>query len=382
VLKLSVIFLENYLSNNAKRRIKIIKTLIHVNKWCCNQLTKNKGIFMKLTKLKSLVLAGMLAATSLSAADWKYAMGEGLNDPQGIYAVAFKNYIETHSDNKIKIYPVGSLGEETDLLEQTKFGLLQFLGQSTGYMGGTIPEMDLFTLPYVLPTDTNKLDYFFKNSKAINEMLPPIFNKHGLELLAVFPEGEMAITTNEVFKTPEDLKGKKMRVMPGSPILVDTYKAFGASPVPMSWGDLIGALKTNMVDGQENPTVWIEAYDLDKLSKVLTYMGHSSFNACAVANKQFYDGLSDADKKLVQEAAAYAEKTILEEAQKLDAYGLGRIVRSNPEYKIVTLTPEERSVFKQRAKEVQDKFAAKSASNKTILEQMIKDLDEADQKIK
>ncbi|RXJ81911.1 TRAP transporter substrate-binding protein DctP [Arcobacter sp. F2176] len=337
---------------------------------------------MKLINLKSLVLAGMIAATSLSAATWKYAMGEGLDDPQGIYAVAFKNYIESHSDNKIKIYPVGSLGEETDLLEQTKFGLLQFLGQSTGYMGGTIPEMDLFTLPYVLPTDTKELDYFFKNSKAINKMLPPIFNKHGLELLAVFPEGEMAITTNEVFRTPEDLQGKKMRVMPGSPILVDTYEAFGASPVPMSWGDLIGALKTNMVDGEENPTVWIEAYDLDKLSKVLTYMGHSSFNACAVTNKKFYDKLSAKDKKLVQDASAHAEKVILKEAQKLDAYGLGRIVRTNPDYKIVTLTKEEREVFKKRAKPVQEKFAEKSDSNKKLLAQMRKDLEEAEKNAK
>lgn len=337
---------------------------------------------MKLINLKSLILAGMLVATSLSATTWKYAMGEGLTDPQGIYAVAFKNYIEKHSDNKIKIYPVGSLGEETDLLEQTKFGLLQFLGQSTGYMGGTIPEMDLFTLPYVLPTDTKKLDYFFKHSKAINKMLPPIFNKHGLELLAIFPEGEMAITTNEVFRTPADLAGKKMRVMPGSPILVDTYEAFGASPVPMSWGDLIGALTTNMVDGQENPTVWIEAYDLDKLSKVLTYMGHSSFNASAVANKKFYDALSPKTKKLVQAASAHAEKVILKEAQKLDAYGLGKIVRSNPNYKIVTLTPEERSVFEEKVKPVQEKFASKSASNKKLLVQMRKDLDEAAEKTK
>ena len=332
---------------------------------------------MKLINFKTLILAGMIASTSLSAATWKYAMGEGLNDPQGIYAVAFKNYIETNSDNKIEIYPVGSLGEETDLLEQTKFGLLQFLGQSTGYMGGTIPEMDLFTLPYILPTDTKELDYFFKNSKAINEMLPPIFNNHGLELLAIFPEGEMAITTNEVFKSPKDLKGKKMRVMPGSPILVDTYEAFGASPIPMSWGDLIGALKTNMVDGQENPTVWVEAYGLDKLSKVLTYIGHSSFNASAVTNKKFYDGLSDKNKDLVKKASEHAKKVILKEAQKLDAYGLGRIIRNNPDYKIVTLTQEERSKFKANVQPVQEKFADKSASNKKLLTQMRKDLEEA-----
>lgn len=336
--------------------------------------------------LVKVLFASMLliAATAMNlyAAEWKYAMGEGLNDPQGIYATAFKTFIEENSRHTIKIYPVGSLGEETDMMEQTKAGILQFLGQSTGYMGGTIPEMDLFTLPYVMPTDTKQLDYFFKNSKAINEMLPPIFNQHGLELLSIFPEGEMAVTTFEPFHSPEDLKGKKMRVMPGSPILVETYKAFGASPVPMTWGDLIGALKTNMVDGQENPTVWIEAYDLDHLTKVLTYTGHGHFNASASANKKFFDELGERDQKLIRKAAAYAHKVILKEAEKLDAYGIGRIVRTNPDYKIVTLTQSERAPFKKAAAAVQNSFSSKSASNKKLLDQMMADLKEAEAKTK
>ncbi len=340
---------------------------------------------LSLTMLKAFFASILLiAATSMNlyAAEWKYAMGEGLNDPQGIYATAFKSFIEENSRHKIKIYPVGSLGEETDMMEQTKGGILQFLGQSTGYMGGTIPEMDLFTLPYVMPTDTKQLDYFFKNSKAINEMLPPVFKKHGLELLSIFPEGEMAVTTFEPFHSPQDLKGKKMRVMPGSPILVETYKAFGASPVPMTWGDLIGALKTNMVDGQENPTVWIEAYGLDNLTKVLTYTGHGHFNASASANKKFFNELGDRDKKLVRQAAAHAQQVILKEAEKLDAYGIGRIVRTNPEYKIVTLTEGERAPFKKAATAVQDSFASKSDSNKKILDQMMADLKEAEAKTK
>lgn len=337
---------------------------------------KSNVTMVRLVFLSILFIA--LTGTSVYAAEWKYAMGEGVSDPQGIYAMAFKNFIEENSRHKITIYPVGSLGEETDLMEQTQAGTLQFLGQSTGYMGGTIPEMDLFTLPYVMPTDTKQLDYFFKNSKVINEMLPPVFNKHGLELLSIFPEGEMAVTTFEPFRSPEDLQGKKMRVMPGSPILVETYKAFGASPVPMTWGDLIGALKTNMVDGQENPTVWIEAYDLDHLTKVLTYTGHGHFNASTSANKDFFDGLDDRDKKLIRLAAEHAHQVILKEAQKLDAYGIGRIVRTNPDYKIVSLTEEERAPFKEAAKAVQESFASKSASNKAFLDQMMVDLKAAE----
>lgn len=315
---------------------------------------------------------------NLSAASWKYAMGESESDPQGIYATAFKEYIEANSKHKIKIYPVGSLGEETDMMEQTQAGLLHFLGQSTGYMGGTIPEMDAFFVPYLMPTDTKELDKFFKTSVAINEIFPKILQKHNLELLGIFPEGEQAVTTFEEFHSPVDLQGKKIRVMPGSPLLVETYKAFGASPIPMSWGDLIGALKTNMVDGQENPTVWIEAYGLDELSKVLTYMGHNHFTAVAVANKKFYDRLKKDDKKLIQKAAEFAHATILKEAQKLDAYGLGRIIRTNPDYKIVTLSEEEREAFKEKASHVEKEFIKNTGkSGEKIIKQMKKDLEKA-----
>jgi TRAP-type C4-dicarboxylate transport system substrate-binding protein len=329
---------------------------------------------MKQKMLKGLILSCLIAATAMQAATWKYAMGEGLNDPQGLYATHFKSYIEENSKNKIQLYAVGALGEETDMMEQVQAGLLQFLGQSAGYMGGTIPEMDVFFVPYLLPTDVKELDTFFKNSKVINKMLPAIVRKHDLELLSIYPEGEFGTTTFKEFHSPADLKGMKMRVMPGSPLLVETWAAFGASPVPMTWGETIGALKTNMIDGEENPVIWIAAYGLDKLSNVLTYTGHGHFIGTAIANKKFFDNLSTKNKKLVKDAATSAQKYILKKAQDLDALGLGRIIRSNPDYKIVTLTAAERAPFIKRSESVQESFGKISSSNKAIVDQMKKDL--------
>ncbi len=66
--------------------------------------------------------------------------------------------------------------------------------------------------------------------------------------------------------------------------------------------------------------------------------------------KLFFDALGKRDKNLILEASKYAHGVILEEAQKLDAIGVGRIVRSNPDYKIVTLTQKQREAFKTAAK--------------------------------
>ncbi|MEP1209876.1 MAG: TRAP transporter substrate-binding protein DctP [Rhizobiaceae bacterium] len=329
------------------------------------------------TLMSGAAAAAMLIAGTLSAQadNWKYAMEEGLTDPQGMYALKFKEEIEKNSDHTIQIYPVGSLGESADAMEQAQAGLLQFIDQSPGFTGALIPEAEAFLVPYIQPTDPEQVRKFFKEGVAINEMFHGIYREQGLELLSVFPEGEMVVTTMEEFRTPAELEGMKIRTMT-SPLLLETYKAFGASPIAMPWGELIGALKTNMVDGQENPTIWIEAYGLDNLTKVMTYTGHGQYTTAVMANADFYDGLSDADKQLIQNATKVAHDYILDVAVQLDETGLNKIKETNPGYKIVRLTEAERAAFKARAKDVEAAFIARAGERgKKILEQMKKDLE-------
>jgi TRAP-type C4-dicarboxylate transport system substrate-binding protein len=330
-------------------------------------------------KLTHSVIPGVLAtavlfAPAVFADEWKYVMEEGLSDPQGLYAVKFKEEIEKNSDHTIKIYPVGTLGESADAMEQTQAGLLQFIDQSPGFTGAMIPEAEAFLVPYLQPTDPQIVRTFFKEGKAVNEMFHDIYREHGLELLAIFPEGEQVVTTMEEFRNPADLEGMKIRTMT-SPLLLETYKAFGASPIAMSWGELIGALKTNMVDGQENPTIWIEAYGLDELTKVMTYTGHGQYTTAVMANSDFYNNLGKKDQNLIQNATAVAHSYILDEVVKMDAIGLNKIRETNPGYKIVRLTEAERAVFKKRAVAVEQKYIDKAGKRgAAIIKQMREDI--------
>lgn len=321
--------------------------------------------------------AALIYAQASHADEWKYAMEEGLTDPQGLFATKFKEEIEANSDHTITIYPVGALGESADAMEQAQAGLLQFIDQSPGFTGAMIPEAEAFLVPYLQPTDPEEVRKYFKEGKAVNEMFHDIYREHGLELLAVFPEGEQVVTTKEPFRTPEDLEGMKIRTMT-SPLLLETYAAFGASPIALPWGELVGALKTNMVDGQENPTIWIEAYGLDDLAPVLTYTGHAQYTTAVMANSAFYDDLGDEEKQLVQNAAAAAHDYILDLAVELDATGLARIEETNPNVVINRLTDAERAVFIERAHAVEEAFIEKAgARGQEILEQMKADIEAA-----
>lgn len=332
---------------------------------------------MKITSFSRLSIAlaiSTLLTQGATAAEWKYAMEEGLSDPQGLYATKFKEEIEKNSDHTIRIYPVGTLGESADAMEQAQAGLLQFIDQSPGFTGALIPEAEAFLVPYVQPTEPEQVKKFFKEGKAVKEMFHDSYREQGLELLSIFPEGEMVVTTMKEFRTPADLEGMKIRTMT-SPLLLETYKSFGASPIAMPWGELVGALKTKMVDGQENPTIWIEAYGLDDLAPVLTYTGHGQYTTAVMANADFYDGLSKADQDLIQNATKVAHDYILDIAVKLDATGLQKIKESNPNAKIVRLSEAERSTLKERAKAVEAAFIARAGDRgKAILDQMKKDI--------
>ncbi|MEM5470237.1 TRAP transporter substrate-binding protein DctP [Hoeflea sp. AS60] len=329
------------------------------------------------TFLGGVAAAAVLAAGTMTAqADsWKYAFEESLTEVQGVYATKFKEAIEANSDHTIQLFPYGTLGESADIMEQAQAGILQFVDQSPGFTGALIPEAQVFFVPYLLPTDQAHLARFFKESKAINEDFQGLYAKQGLELLTMFPEGEVAMTTKEPVKTCADLNEVKFRVMT-NPLLVESYKAFGATPTPLPWGEVYGGLQTNIIQGQENPTFFLYSTGLYEVTDYITYTGHNNFTTAVMANKDFFDGLSDADKKVIEDASASAFDYIVEYQKGLADSELKKIMEAKPEMTVTVLSEEERSCFKEAAVGVEAKFIEMTGdSGKAILDQMKADLE-------
>jgi len=334
-------------------------------------------------KLKTLIgactvaLATLGTATTAEAATWRYAFEEAMTDVQGVYATKFKEYIEANSDHSIQLFPYGTLGESADIMEQTQAGLLQFVDQSPGFTGSLIPEAQVFFIPYLLPETQDALDSFFRTSKAINEDFKKIYAQHGLELLKMFPEGEVVITTREPFEKPADLNGVKVRVMT-NPLLVESYKAFGATPTPLAWGEVYGGLQTNIIQGQENPLFWVESAKMFEVTDVITFTGHNNFTTAVMANKRFFDGLPAEDQALVLDAMDAAFNHIMEYQKGLSERSLEKILEQKPDMQVVRLTEEQRAPFRAAAKEVEAKYIEMTGdSGKALLEQFKQDLNAA-----
>ena len=100
----------------------------------------------------------------------------------------------------------------------------------------------------------------------------------------------------------EDLDGLKIRVIP-NPVFLETFKAFKANPVPMPFAELYGALEIKAVDGQENPFAVILSNKFYEVQKFVSATNHVYAANIMLVSKRFWDKLSPAEQKIMQDAA-------------------------------------------------------------------------------
>ena len=331
---------------------------------------------MKITKMLAAASAVAILAASAAQAQqtWRYAFEEALDEVQGVFAQTFRDHIEANSDHTVQLFPFGTLGESDDIMEQTQAGILQFVNQSPGFTGALIPEAQVFFVPYLLPQEGEALNEFFRSSVAINEMFPELYAQHGLELLTMYPEGEVVMTTRNPVRSPADLSEQNFRVMT-NPLLVEKYRAFGAVPTPLPWGEVYGGLQTNMIQGQENPMFFVESTRMYEVTDHITFTGHNNFTTAFMANADFFAGLSEDDQQLVRDAVQVAFDHILEYQEGLTERALEAILEAKPDMTVTVLTEEERQPFMDAAAHVEAEFIRMTGdSGRAILEQMQADL--------
>ncbi|WP_407647735.1 TRAP transporter substrate-binding protein [Halovulum marinum] len=337
-------------------------------------MTKTHRTLMSGLAVGAVAAVAATVAAPADAETWRYAFEEALDEVQGKYAQKFKEEVEANSEHEIQLFPYGTLGESADIMEQAQAGILQFVDQSPGFTGALIPEAQVFFVPYLLPQEDEELFEFFRTSKAINEMFPELYAQQGLELLSMFPEGDVCLTTQEPVRSPEDLNEVKFRVMT-NPLLVESYRAFGATPTPLPWGEVYGALQTGIIQGQENPGFFLESTKMYEVTDVITCIGHNNFTTAVMANKDFFDGLSEEDQQVIRNATDVAFEYILEYQSGLQEESLEKIKQAKPEMEINILSEEERQPFMDTAGEVEEAFIEMTGdSGRKILEQMKQDL--------
>ena len=300
----------------------------------------------------SLGLAGAVQGET-----WKFASEEDKGDVQAIYAKTFADVIKQESDGdiKVKIYYYGQLGTENDVVELAANGTIQFVSVGTGHLGSYVPEVQAISLPYVLGTDEAVTRKVLTGSKTIYSDLAHKFEDVNLKLLSMFSEGEMVWGANKPIRSPEDFANHKIRTFT-STIPVETYKAFGATPTPLSWGEVYGSLQLKTIDGMVNPIYFIYNAKWHEVQNHLIFPGQQPYVGTVSTNNKWFNNLSPEKQAMIQKASVAAEQAAFEYQTRINREHMDRIMQEQPSMQVVVLNEAERSRFKELAEGLHETY--------------------------
>jgi tripartite ATP-independent transporter DctP family solute receptor len=312
-----------------------------------------------LLAMSMLVGCGQQAATPTSEGEtynWRFAHEENNGSIQDVYVKEFVRILEEKSNGRINIdiYPVGQIGDATQQCELLQNGGLEFGIISPGNTGTIVPENQLFSLHFLFSEDMEKNKEIFKTSKALNEDLTAIYLDKNIKVLSYWTEGTMEWTTSKPVNRPELWNGLKMRTMP-SPMIVASYEAYGANPTPMPYMEVYSGLQLNMIEGQENPISAIEEMKFYEVQNYLTLGSSSLYVTTTAVNPKFFDSLPADIQQMILDTVEETRDFSFQAQADLNGGALDKI-KAASDIEVVTLTSEERELFKEASKSAYDVY--------------------------
>ena len=285
----------------------------------------------------------------------KAGIGSSLTgSSHGLGIAKFKELIEKETNGRIKmqLFPDGQMGNDQSMMDSLKMGTLDMMVTSSAPIANTTKTFLVFDLPFLFTSE--KIADTVLDGPAGQEILGTLKGT-GLIGLVFWENGFRNITNSKrVINTPEDLKGLKIRTMQ-NPIHLESFKAWGANPVPMPFNEVFTALEQKVIDGQENPNTLIYDAGFYEAQKYLTITKHFYTPFVLMIGQKSFDKLSPADQQLIQKIALetrdYERKVNRENnAKYLDLMKKKGIA-------INEVSPQDLEKFKASAKDIYAKFA-------------------------
>ncbi len=255
-----------------------------------------------------LAIAALGASTAEAQKVLKYAHFQPAKDdqPKHVAALAFKEHVEkaTNGSVTVQIYPAGQFGKDQPTMEGLKLGTLELAVAHDGAIATVYKPIGVLGIPFLY--DNHEHAWRVYDSAWLKEISDDMVKKTGIRMLGLADNGVRHFTNSvRPIKSPADMKGLKIRIQP-SPVFQTLVESLGASASAIPWADLPTALQQKVVDGQENGVTNIIAASLYQHQKYISLDGHVWSIHAYLINDRFYQGLTDAERKAVDEGVQKA----------------------------------------------------------------------------
>jgi tripartite ATP-independent transporter DctP family solute receptor len=315
-------------------------------------MLKPKYLLLQVLSLGMLILGFACQSESQKTYLIRIGQGQTAGEPQVKAMELFKEIVEEKTGGKlqVEVYPNNQLGNQRDVTEGIQLGTVQMASISSP-MAGFVPEANLFELPFLFE---NRDHFYAVLDSAMGESLKPAFERRGFILLGYFDVGIRHImTVNQPIHSFNDMEGLKIRTME-NPVHLDAFRAFGANPIPMAYGEVYTALEQGVIDGAEAANTNYFAKKFFEPAPYWAQVGWIHLVEYVIVSRYFFERVPDEYKKIIEEAA---RTIIIQERQWYSANDIKFLQDLKDEG--VQVTYLERGPFREASHKVYQKWADK-----------------------
>ncbi|WP_296494479.1 DctP family TRAP transporter solute-binding subunit [Rhodoferax sp.] len=261
----------------------------------------------KFIKRLSIVAAIVIGVSTSAAAQvtLKFAHAAPESDLQQNLALFFQKEVakRTGGEVKVQVFPSGQLGNDAQMIDGARSGIIDIFMVGLNNMSGLMPESEAFELPFMFPT--RQAAYKVLDGKVGQDVLAGM-KTFGLKGLG-YPENGYRNMTNSrgPIRKPSDVKGLQMRVN-NSKSLNNMFATLGASPQQIPVAELYTALETKVVDSQDHPIGITLSFKFYEVQKYLSLTQHAYSPLLVSMNLKKFDALTDKQRQIILEVSKEA----------------------------------------------------------------------------
>ncbi|KAF5069209.1 Solute-binding protein [anaerobic digester metagenome] len=241
-----------------------------------------------------------------------------------VAANEFKKLIEERTEGRYTVTIYGNeqlaAGDQTKGVEMLFNGTTDVDLHSSMIISNVVPELSVISMPWIFPNGYDSVDeYIFNDGSTGSEFIKKAVEAKGAHVVGIGENGFRQITNNKrPITSAADMSMLKVRV-PAISLLVDVFKALGADPTQMPFGEVFTALQQGAIDGQENPYDTIRSAKIQEVQKYMTIWNYCYDPIILSVSGNIWSKLSDDDKAIFDAAGKEACATQVAASRDMDA---------------------------------------------------------------